>query len=574
MVSRNVGATALAALIAPIELSDDIHRYVWDGELVLDGVNPYAETPHGAALLGHGDDGVLHKLNSPHYHSVYPPLAQGFFAAGVAMERATGLAAEQALKLLFILADLIAIFFLVAALRRLRIPPWTVVLYAWNPFVFLEVAAGGHTEALLAPWLILMVLWAMEGRPVATGLAIGLGALAKTTILVASPVIGIFLLRRHGAVVAVLAAVIAAATIAAGYAPFYFDDLLANHRTSYELYATTFSFNAPIFYGLRHIFGYREGVTAPIDHLILPWLTVATLLIIVLSAALQGLRAPTEHDADRRLVVGLTAALGAYLLLSPTFHPWYLIPVLLVSLMAGLRSFVLLSFLVPLSYFYYSPWITGEKMWALMGVQFLPFYGLLGWEAGKRALDAILRRRAARKYRAFAPFIGPDQHILDIGASEGYVGETAGLDGHEVELVDVVDNNRTTLPHRVYDGEHLPYTDDAFDVGVLSYVLHHCRDPDAVLEEAARVCKRLVILESTYETEGQRKLLTFLDHQANRLRGMGPEPLYFDTPDGWRGRFAAMGLEVEHFEWLGRGVHKHVLFVVCRQPSIPRSDGC
>jgi hypothetical protein len=105
----------LGALFAPVYLSDDLYRYLWDGQLVVEGLNPYAETPRDAAILGYGDRELLGHLNSPHYHSTYPPIAQGLFALSVLLEDLTGFTEGRALRLLFILADLIAIFFLTRA---------------------------------------------------------------------------------------------------------------------------------------------------------------------------------------------------------------------------------------------------------------------------------------------------------------------------------------------------------------------------------------------------------------------------------------------------------------------------
>src|SRR5262245_17331799 len=80
----------IAALIAPVSLSDDVFRYAWDGALILDGIDPYAVLPIevvGRAGLSAAD---LSLLNSPGYYTIYPPLAQAVFAAGVAIGRAAG----------------------------------------------------------------------------------------------------------------------------------------------------------------------------------------------------------------------------------------------------------------------------------------------------------------------------------------------------------------------------------------------------------------------------------------------------------------------------------------------------
>lgn len=182
-------------------------------------------------------------------------------------------------------------------------------------------------------------------------------------------------------------------------------------------------------------------------------------------------------------------------------------------------------------------------------------------------LHALLRQRARRKFASFAPLLPPACRLLDIGAGEGFVGACAAAAGHTVELVDTVDRNQSDLPFQLYDGQRLPYAAASFDVGVLSYVLHHCDDARQVLSEAARVCRSLVVLESVFEQLCEERLLRFLDHSANRLRGMPPEALHFKTPAGWWLCFDALGLRVRHFSWLGRLVHKHVLFLV--EPAEP-----
>src|SRR2546428_4760060 len=65
----------IIAFAAPPLLSDDLHRYLWDGKLLASGINPYDYRPLDPALQPFHDE-HFNRLNSRHWYSVYPPLMQ------------------------------------------------------------------------------------------------------------------------------------------------------------------------------------------------------------------------------------------------------------------------------------------------------------------------------------------------------------------------------------------------------------------------------------------------------------------------------------------------------------------
>ena len=94
--------------------------------------------------------------------------------------------------------------------------------------------------------------------------------------------------------------------------------------------------------------------------------------------------------------------------------------------------------------------------------------------------------------------------VLEVGCGTGDVLSrimTSGL-GREHVGVDIADRAgqaRDTHGGRLrfdeYDGEHLPYADDAFDLVYATHVLEHVRDERSFLRELRRVAKRFVYLE-------------------------------------------------------------------------------
>jgi SAM-dependent methyltransferase len=161
---------------------------------------------------------------------------------------------------------------------------------------------------------------------------------------------------------------------------------------------------------------------------------------------------------------------------------------------------------------------------------------------------------------------------LDLGAGEGYVAQALHRQtGAAVTLADVVDLNRTDLPHRCYDGRSLPLDDDAVDVTILYFVLHHAEDPEAVLREALRVSRsRVVVAESVVMGRGQHLLLRTLDRLANRLRSGGSlraqeRHLSFRSADAWADLARGLGAAVRHAEVRRHPIHPQGFYVL--EPS-------
>jgi hypothetical protein len=177
------GAILFRALLvsgAPV-LSDDVYRYLWDGKVLLHGINPYRYPPNAPELAGLRD-ALWPFINHPELPTIYPPLCMLVFA-WVAWITPTVLTWKVAVVCL----DLLAGYAFMRALEVRGKPRSRVALYLWHPLVLLELAGNGHVEALgllfvgLAFWA-----WAKQ-KPLATGLSLGLGGMVKFLPWVAVP---------------------------------------------------------------------------------------------------------------------------------------------------------------------------------------------------------------------------------------------------------------------------------------------------------------------------------------------------------------------------------------------------
>ncbi len=172
-----------------------------------------------------------------------------------------------------------------------------------------------------------------------------------------------------------------------------------------------------------------------------------------------------------------------------------------------------------------------------------------------------------------APFV-VGARALDVGAGEGYVArELRALTGAWTCSVDVGRFRRALVPYVTYDGWRLPFDDAAFDTSTILLTLHHCTEPEAVLDEAVRVTRyRVIVLESVYRNRWEHFWLDRLDGWLNGYRHQGSMniPYLFRTPEEWMRLFTSRGLRAVETRWLGfwweRLVH-HPLLLVLDKPA-------
>ena len=171
------------ALAAPVFLSDDINRYIWDGRVQAAGVNPYRYIPTDPELEPLRDRLIFPNINRNNYApTIYPPVAQMLFLIANRFGETA-----LAVKLVFVTIEAAGIGTLLFILRTAGRPPEHILLYAWHPLPVWEIAGSGHVDAALVTFTALALAAAVSGRRVWSAVALAVATLVKFFPLVLAP---------------------------------------------------------------------------------------------------------------------------------------------------------------------------------------------------------------------------------------------------------------------------------------------------------------------------------------------------------------------------------------------------
>ncbi|WP_299013118.1 mannosyltransferase [uncultured Polaribacter sp.] len=393
---RNLAAIAilfrLIFLFSTPNLSQDFYRFIWDGRMILNDLNPYLSLPQtyiAQNLQPIAEANALYKgmgaLNGSHYTN-YPPLNQLCFFIAAVFANKSIFGAVIVLRIIIIAADLGILYFGKKLLERLHLPVKNIFWYILNPFVIIEMTGNLHFESVMLFFLVWALYQLHQRKWIFAGILIACSVSVKLIPLLFLPLFYQFLNNnssrkwlptQKGIKNLILFYSVILGTTILFFAPFYSNNLIANYGNSVGLWFRNFEFNASFYYIFREIgYLFRGYNEIAIIGKITPILTIVFLIYLTFFR---------KNNTLIALITAMLFGLSFYYFTATTVHPWYVATPLILCVFTKYKFPVVWSFVIILSYQAYAnnPW--KENLYFIF-IEYAVLFGFLGYEIYKQRL--------------------------------------------------------------------------------------------------------------------------------------------------------------------------------------------
>jgi len=378
--------------------SYDVNRYIWEGYIFGQGINPYLYPPGDPVLQPMVND-IWYGINHKDASTAYPPMIILFFGLLASISQSPLL-----FKSIIVLFDLAVIPVLILIARSRKIKPSNLIFYALNPLVLVFIAGEGHLDTIQIFFICLSLYCFVKKKDGWGFFTLGCAIMSKYHALILLP---FFINNRNWKKCGVFLIPFLS------YLPFV--DSGTDLFSSLMTFGTTMHYNDSLAVLLRAMFGSYANL---ISMFLL--LTIFAIIFFVV------------HDPVRSSYL----AFATLLLFIPTLHPWYLVLITPFLVFYPSRAWLYLHFAVvftfPVLRVEYYTGVFQELHW-LKAFEYLPFFALLIFDFIKQR--TVVSRRPfshARHFSVVIPALNESKTIsgaLESIKEEEGVLETIVIDG-------------------------------------------------------------------------------------------------------------------------------------------------
>ena len=377
-------------ILAIPNLSQDFYRFIWDGRMILEGINPYLFTVESFISQGKFPvaEGLelragMGDLNASHFTN-YPPINQLCFAIAGLFAGKSILGSVFVLRLLIIAADFGTLHFGKKLLEKLKLPAHNIFWYILNPFIIIELTGNLHFEGVMIFFLIWSLYLLYVGKWQYSAVVLALSISVKLIPLIFLPLFFQWFLKRNDhkkevstalnltRLIGFYAVVIITTLLLFG--PFYSSEFISNYSKTVALWFQNFEFNGSLYYIAREIgYLFRGYNEIAIIGTIMPILVV---LFVLIMTFFRKNKTPIE------LITAMLLVLSFYYFTTTTVHPWYVATLLILSVFTKYKFPLVWSFVIILSYLAYinlNKADKSENLWVI-ALEYVIVYGVFIWE--------------------------------------------------------------------------------------------------------------------------------------------------------------------------------------------------
>ncbi len=307
--------------------SDDIYRYMWDGKVQSNGINPYKFSPVDSNLVYLHSDILPSKVNFPELKTIYFPLSQWLFFLGYQLSGES----IGGYKLILMIFELLTIVILHLILRKLNKPLEYLLLYVLCPLPIFQFALDSHLDGYGLLLITISILFYLKRRLTISLIFLGLSLSIKPIGILFIP---FFFLNEKKISDRLKILFLPFVTFFIQFIPYIFS---SNPFEALFVYAKHWSFNGGIFTLLNSIIKHNQ-----ITRIVCGIILLISLIPLYLS----------RYDFLKKIYYSVLLLL----IFSPVVHPWYigwltvLIPIvpafsgIMYSSLSSLTSFTVLSY--------------------------------------------------------------------------------------------------------------------------------------------------------------------------------------------------------------------------------------
>ena len=393
--SKNISTSTLIGLVilfrliflfAIPNLSQDFYRFIWDGRMILKGLNPYLSIPQSFIQQGiqpiseaYNLYNGMGEMNASHYTN-YPPINQLCFLIAALFASKSVFGSIIILRIIIILADIGILYYGKKLLQILNLPVKNIFWYALNPFIIIEMTGNLHFEPVMLFFLICSLYQLHQEKWTLAAILLACSISVKLIPLLFLPLFYQWFIKKEqkwliGIQKLSLFYIITLAALIISFLPFYSSEFIKNYSDSVGLWFKKFEFNASFYYIFREIgYLFRGWNEIEIIGKITPFLTITFVLIVSFFR---------NNKSMIQLITALLFGLCFYYFTTTTVHPWYLATPLILSIFTKYRFPVIWSIVIIFSYQAYenNPW--KENLW-FVAIEYILLYGFLIYELRKK----------------------------------------------------------------------------------------------------------------------------------------------------------------------------------------------